>query len=72
MGRPFDRAALEAQPLRRRVVVDRDVIVVDLFGQHLPRAAPRASKLRAVVGDVRVERFSKHGRPRIGRFWPVI
>ena len=47
MGRTLGRAALEAEPLRRRVIVDRDVIVVDLLSQHLPRAAPRTSNSKS-------------------------
>src|SRR5271157_5782694 len=68
VSRPFYRAPLEAEPLRRRVVVDRDVIVIDLFGQHLPWVTPWADQLRAVVGDVGFERFPVHGRPQISRF----
>ena len=74
VSRPFYRAPSEAEPLRRRVVVDRDVVVIDLFGQHLPRAAPGAAQVRAVVGDVRFERFPVHGRPhgRSGKAPPSI
>ena len=41
MGRAFDRAALEAELLSGRIVVDRGVGVVDLRVEHLLRAAPR-------------------------------
>ena len=41
MGRPLDGAALKAELLRGRIVVDRGVGVVDLRVKHLLRAAPR-------------------------------
>ena len=42
MGRALDGAALKAELLRGRIVVDRGVGVVDLRVKHLLRAAPRA------------------------------
>ena len=41
MGRALDGAALKAELLRGRIVVDRGVGVVDLRVKHLLRAAPR-------------------------------
>jgi hypothetical protein len=44
MGGPFDRSPLKTQLLRRRVVVNGCVGVVDLGVEHLMRPAPRANK----------------------------
>ncbi|WP_369632974.1 hypothetical protein [Variovorax sp. V512] len=51
--RPFDRPGAQAQRFRRRVVVDRFVVVVGLVGQHLARLAQRAAQAQGGGGERR-------------------
>ncbi len=44
MRRPFDRPSLEAEFLRRRIVMNRGVGVIDLSIEHLVPLAPRSGK----------------------------
>src|ERR1700733_1750382 len=64
VGRPFDRAALESQLLRCRIVVNRGVRVVDLRIEHLMRPAPWPDERSGGLRDDRFERFKSHRTPR--------
>jgi hypothetical protein len=60
MGRALDGRGLEAHLFRHCIVVDRDVAVIDLCGEHLLRRPPRPSERCAVIGDRRVESTCSH------------
>src|SRR5207244_6057202 len=57
MGGALDGAALEAEFLRGRVVMDRRVGIVGLCMQHLLRLPPRSSEHAVAVGNFGVEWF---------------
>ena len=59
MRRPFDGAALKSQFLRRRIVVNRGMGIVDLRVQHLMRPPPRSGDGFSGFGDDGVKGF--HG-----------
>ena len=61
MRRPFDRPSLEAEFLRRRIVMNRGVGVIDLSIEHLVRLAPRSDQEIRGFRDDRLERFPSHG-----------
>src|ERR1700733_10873486 len=64
VGRPFDRAALEPEFLRRGIIVNRGVRVVDLGIEHLMRPAPWPDER---IGSLRNDRFKRprpHRTPR--------
>jgi hypothetical protein len=56
MRRSLDGRGLESDFLRHRVVVDRDVTIVHLRGQHLLRHAPRSDQRFAIVNNRGIER----------------
>jgi hypothetical protein len=71
MGRALDGRGLEAHLLRHRIVVDRDVTVVELRGEHLLRRSPRPDERLAVIANQRVESPCGHGRlPRYPKLEP--
>jgi hypothetical protein len=65
MRRPFDRPSLKSQLLRRRIVVNGGVRIIDLGMEHLVRPAPRAGERIGGFGDDRLECFGLHGFPAI-------
>src|ERR1700733_5646825 len=64
MRRPFDRAALEPEFLRRRIIVYRGVGVVDLGIKHLMWPAPWPDERIGGLRDDRFKRLRSHRTPR--------
>jgi len=60
MCRTLDGAALEAELLRGRVIVDRRMRIVSLRLQHLARLAPRPDQRLGGLGDLGVECVGGH------------
>src|ERR1700723_3157371 len=64
VGRPFDRAALKPQFLRRGIIMNRGVRVVDLGIEHLMRPAPWPDERIGSLRDDRFKRLRSHRTPR--------
>ena len=60
MRRPLDRASPKSQLLRRRIVVNGSVGIVDLGIEHLMWPAPRSGERIGRFSDDRLERFGCH------------